>query len=87
MFEGLPNALIEAQTSGLKCVCSDRITREVKITDNLVFVELDKLKWVNALLAYSSGYIRTRVDDQIREAGYDIRHEIKQLEKIYSNLE
>ncbi len=83
-FEGLPNVLIEAQTAGLKCVTSDCVTKEAKITDNVIFVELEKDKWVDSMLQYVEGYTRKKVDEQIREAGYDIRCEIKVLEQIYA---
>ncbi|MCI8774070.1 MAG: glycosyltransferase family 1 protein [Lachnospiraceae bacterium] len=83
LFEGLPNALVEAQAAGLKCLCSDRITKEVGITDNIQFLPLDKSQWVNTLLDRRDGYQRKKVDEQIQSAGYDIRYEIKKLEEIY----
>lgn len=86
-FEGLPNAMIEAQTAGLKCICSNAVTEEVRITDNVTFLNLDTLKWVNAMLNYADGYDRKKVDEQIQASGYDIKYEIKELEKIYSRVE
>ena len=83
-FEGMPNVLIEAQTAGLQCVTSDHVTQDAKITDNVVFVELEEHKWVDAILQYAEGYIRQKVDEQIRKEGYDIRCEIKVLEQIYA---
>lgn len=82
-FEGLPNVLIEAQAAGLICLSSSLITKEVKITDNVIFLELEKDKWINEMLHYAKGYARNRVDEQIRNAGYDIKQEIKILEGIY----
>ncbi len=83
-FEGLPNVLIEAQTAGLKCISGDGVTREAQITDNVTFAVLEKEKWVRELMRYADGYIRHKVDGQIRAAGYDIRQEIKILEGIYA---
>ncbi|MBD5503041.1 MAG: glycosyltransferase family 1 protein [Lachnospiraceae bacterium] len=83
-FEGLPNVLIEAQTAGLRCIASNFVTREAKITDNVIFLELKKDKWVDEIMRYVKGYDRCKVDEQIRSAGYDIREEIKILEGIYS---
>ena len=83
-FEGLPNVLIEAQTAGLICLSGDAVTREAKITDNVFFLELEKDRWIDAILRYAEGYPRHKVDGQIRNAGYDIRQEIKMLEEIYA---
>jgi len=85
-FEGLPNALVEAQASGLKCLCSTNVTKEVKLTNNVIFLDLEKEKWVDSILQYSDGYKRAKTDEQIRAAGYDIRCEIKELEKIYLSV-
>lgn len=83
-FEGLPNVLIEAQTAGLMCISSNSVTREAKVTDNVTFLELEKDKWVDEILRYAKGYVRHKVDGQIRNAGYDIKQEIKVLEGIYA---
>ena len=85
-FEGLPCVLIEAQAAGLLCIVSDAVTKEAKITDNILFVELEKEKWVQTILKQTQGYRRVKVDRQIRDAGYDIRREIKVLEELYSEV-
>lgn len=82
-FEGLGIVLIEAQAAGLKCITSDNVPRETRLTDNITYLELDKDKWVKEILQYSNGYQRNRTDDQIKSGGYDIAAEIKKLEKIY----
>lgn len=40
LHEGLPYVVVEAQTAGLKCIISDRITPEVNVTGNVVFLPL-----------------------------------------------
>lgn len=84
LFEGLGIVVVEAQAVGLKCVCSTGVPAEAKLTDNVEYVELDKEKWVEEILKYRNGYVRTKTDDEIRNAGYDIKEEIKVLENIYS---
>ena len=69
---------------GLKCIAGAAVTKEAKITDNVVYVELEKEKWVAAISYFAQGYNRIKVDEQIREAGYDIRDEIRVLEELYS---
>lgn len=83
-FEGLPCVLVEAQAAGLRCIVGASVTEEAKITEHVIFVELEKEKWVNAILCYAQGYDRIKVDEQIRAAGYDIKEEIKVLEEMYA---
>src|SRR5690606_13042427 len=41
LFEGFPMTLIEAQASGLKCVVSDKITKDTNLTDDVEYYPLD----------------------------------------------
>lgn len=85
LFEGLPVTLIEAQGSGLKCFISDSITHEVRITELIDFISLDKSPnyWANEVLKYGSGYERKDASFEIRANGYDIEENAKWLENFY----
>lgn len=88
LFEGLPVVGIEAQTAGLKCVFSNTITDEVKVTDNVEFLDLKKdtlQKWANTILGYK-GYNRKNTEQQIIDAGYSIEIEAKKLQKMYEKM-
>ena len=52
LFEGLPVSAIEAQVAGLKTFLSDRITDEVKLTDDCVFLDIENNggTWANAIV-------------------------------------
>ena len=53
LFEGLPvSRQIEAQVAGLKTFLSDRITDEVKLTDDCVFLAIENNggTWANAIV-------------------------------------
>lgn len=85
-FEGLPIVGIEAQAAGLPCFFSDTITRELGITDLAYFISLKILpeEWAVEILE-TSKIERRDMRQKIAEAGYDIKYEIRQLEKIYQN--
>lgn len=84
LFEGLGIVAIEAQAAGLKCYLSDVIPNEVKITNLVNFVSLkeDAKYWAKKILSNTS-YIRKDMTDEIKKAGYDIKTEIKKIEKFY----
>ena len=88
LFEGLPVVGIEAQASGLKCILSDTITKEVAITDNVKFLNLksDSLKkWVDEIIN-TSNYNRKNMKQDIINAGYSIYDEAKKLQEIYLEM-
>lgn len=61
-FEGLPIVLIEAQTSGLKCLTSTSVTNEVALTNNVKFISLDDIRgWVEDTIFYARGYERVHI--------------------------
>lgn len=80
-YEGFPVTLLEAQTSGLPCVVSDAISREVDITGNVEFLCLDAGMevWENAVRKLSENK-REEKAGMIEKAGYDIRNVAKWVE-------
>lgn len=87
-FEGLPVSAVEAQAAGLKCILSDKITKEIKISSLVEFIPIDQEsinEWKKAILNYSNGYNRTKVDNIVRNSGFDIKQQAKYLEKNIFN--
>ena len=86
-FEGLPIVGVEAQASGLKCIFSENVTKEVNITNNSVFISTDnKEAWRSTILdLYQKGYDRQNEKENVEKSGYDLTEEIKKIEKIYLN--
>ena len=84
-FEGVSLALIEAQAAGLPCLASDRMPKDVNITDSVNFLPLDVNTWCKAIKECYSEQVWPRYDNlcKIRDAGYDIRRQIKEVEKAY----
>lgn len=83
-FEGLPIVLIEAQASGIRCVSSDTITREAKVTPNVEYIPLEVGKWMEYILRCTDGYERKKADHLVTQRGFNIRTQIKELERMYS---
>ena len=72
-FEGMPNIILEAQTTGLPCLISDRITEEAKVCDCVKSMPLEKTSsdWANEAMVMKNDN-RHSNDSAMREAGYDI---------------
>lgn len=82
-FEGLGIVLVEALSAGLKCIASDVVPREIDISDNISFLPFDKKKWSDMIVDFSKGYSRLDMYNIITEAGYNIKYQIKEVEKLY----
>lgn len=73
LHEGFPVTLIEAQSSGLPCIISDNISREVNIEDLVQFVSVNDLdSWVNHVKFCRIGFDRTIYFDKFKKSGFDI---------------
>jgi len=83
--EGFPVVMVEAQSSGLKCVISDHVPIESDITGNVEMISLEKdaSYWAEHLLAYNNGYERKDTSEAIKKAGFDIKANAKWLENYY----
>lgn len=83
-YEGMPIALVEAQTAGLACVISDVVTQDVCVTDKITKLSLAEGAdgWAKAVLAAATGSGRTDCGKQIEAAGFDVRR----LGEVYVRL-
>lgn len=74
--EGFPVTLTEAQTSGLPCLVSDRVSDETNITGLVRFLSIDEdcnSSWVSALKdAAALDIDRYKFFDEVCAAGYSI---------------
>jgi len=86
IHEGLPYVLVEAQTSGLPCVVSDAITREVDALGIITFVSLGEgpMKWANIINECDNKNVKDRelCGVKMEKSYFNIKNESNKLEKI-----
>lgn len=81
LFEGMPNVVIEAQTTGLPCLISDTITKEVLISDCVKMLSLAEPKeiWSDELLKMNCSNDRKVYAKKMQQAGYEMREVIERF--------
>lgn len=84
-YEGLPVTLVEAQASGLSCIVSENITKQVKLTNKMKFISLKKSanEWgYKVLEAVNQGNDRNQI---VIKSDFEIKTVAKNLENWYMN--
>ncbi len=83
IHEGFPISLVEAQTSGLKCLVSDSITRDVDLTGNITFCSIAEpaQKWAEIATSLVS-YQRVSCRQSIVDQGYDVQSRVTAFERL-----
>ena len=86
LYEGMPNTVIEAQATGLKCIISDIITKEANITGLVNYVSINNTasEWKN-IITENLNYKREDMSKIFKEKGYDIRDVSKKFIDIIFN--
>jgi len=84
LFEGFPFVLVEAQCSGLKCICSDKIEQNTNISNTITYINLDigAKNWAEQILNMQCNSRRETFGKVIREAGFDIKHTVNVIENL-----
>lgn len=85
-FEGLPGSVAEAQAAGLHCLISNRITREVALTDLVSYrsIEEEPKLWAEEILKNAAqALIRKDMRAAIAEKGFDVNTQAVLMEEFY----
>ena len=73
--EGMPYSIVEAQASGLRCIVSDTLSRDLAITDLVDFASIsDPKQWINYIKNSNNAINRFDYVDRIIDAGYSIEN-------------
>lgn len=87
-YEGLGIVLIEAQATGLPCLVSSQIPKEVFVTDHIQGMDITAKPVVNARIAMdlvTENYDRTELAHQVQVSGYGIETTVAQMSAIYNS--
>lgn len=87
LFEGLPVVGIEAQANGLQCIVSDKISKEIILTDSIKVVNLKDgvNNWKEVILKTTPNR-NPNAFLQLKEKGYSVKTEVKSLADFYKSL-
>ena len=88
-FEGLGMVSVEAQASGLKVICSDKVPMESIVNPNLVkrlpLGEMYEDLWLNEMLYEIKLTNRAKASSIVGDSKYSIQKSLEYLKSIYSS--
>lgn len=87
LYEGMPLSIVEVQANGLPCVISDRVPKDVFLTDLLRPVSLESAdEWAEALCTVQRREPE-RYAEELKRAGFDVQTAIQKFYQLYERHE
>ena len=84
LYEGLSVACVEAQSTGIVCLCSDKVDQIVNITGECRFIELNINSWLKQMNLPIEN--RRSYKKEIVESGFDAKTNAKWLQDFYQKI-
>lgn len=84
--EGFPVTLMEAQSAGLRCLVSDRVSYQCNVTEEMQYMSLEQgeEEWANKILSFCTLQLNAEeMNEKVKVAGFDIKQNAEWLEKFY----
>lgn len=87
LYEGLGVSLIEAQANGLFCLASEVIPESTKLTDNVIYLPINKSpeKWAEVIFNRPE-INRKEANQKVKRSRYNIKNTVKELEQKYIEM-
>lgn len=88
LHESFGLVTVEAQCTGLPCVLSENVPKDIKITDNVDFLSLNEPPsvWADTVLKYNVKSDRGSHDKEVVEHNYSIAFEAEKLADFYERI-
>lgn len=87
LYEGLPVVGVEVQANALPFICSDKVTDEILLTDNIKLLSLQqsKFEWCDAILHAERNKVVDKENSLLKN--FDIKNESRKLEELYLDFQ
>lgn len=87
IFEGVPVSVVEAQATGLPCVISSNVTKEVgMLNSTYIPLSLPATEWARRLKEIEKNDQRINGKIEVQKNNYEISYEAKKLQDYYMAL-